>query len=72
MKDFVELEDLFHKEKETLKAFLDDKLAEYNNQIQIGLHKMEENIGEKIEKNYEVLNKILNQINLTRDEKQER
>ena len=27
LRDFVELEDLFHKEKETLKAFLDDKLA---------------------------------------------
>ena len=71
-KDFVELRDLFHKEKETLKAFLDDKLAEYNHQIQIGLHKMEENIGEKIDKIDGVLFKILNEIYLSRDEKQKR
>jgi hypothetical protein len=42
-RDFVDLEELFHREKETLKAFLDEKLAEYNNQIQLGLHK----VGEK-------------------------
>jgi hypothetical protein len=69
LRDFVELEDLFRREKETLKAFLDDKLAEYNHQIQLGLHKMEENIGEKIDG---VLLKILNEIHLTRDEKQKR
>ena len=64
-KDFVELRDFIHKEKETLNAFLDDKLAEYNSQIQIGL----QNIGVKLD---EVLFKILDEIHLTRDEKQKR
>ena len=72
LRDFVDLEELFHREKETLKAFLDEKLVEYNNQIQLGLHKVEENIGEKIDKMDGVLFKILNKLNLTRDEKQER
>jgi hypothetical protein len=77
--DFEELRDLLHDEKETLKEFLDDKLAEYTYQVRRGLDKLEENIGGKIEiidgkieKNYEVLNKILNEINLTTDEKQKR
>jgi hypothetical protein len=65
LRDIVKLEDLLYKEKETLKAFLDDKLAEYNNQIQLGLHKVEEKIDE-------VLYKILNEINLSKDEKQKR
>jgi hypothetical protein len=68
LRDFVGLEDLFCREKESLKAFLDDKLAEYNHHIQTGLRQIQDNIGA----NFGVLFKILNEIHLTRDEKQER